>query len=46
VKWIGQFPVERITTPETSLEEAFMQYYRPRPSLGTAAGSESKGPRP
>jgi len=28
LKWLAQFPVERITTPETSLEEAFIQYYR------------------
>jgi ABC-2 type transport system ATP-binding protein len=28
LKWIAQFPVDRIATPQTSLEEAFMQYYR------------------
>jgi ABC-2 type transport system ATP-binding protein len=28
LKWLAQFPVERIATPQTSLEEAFMQYYR------------------
>ncbi len=28
LKWIAQFPVDRIVTPQTSLEEAFMQYYR------------------
>lgn len=28
LKWLAQFPVERITTPQTSLEEAFMQYYQ------------------
>ena len=27
LKWLARFPVERIATPETSLEEAFMQYY-------------------
>jgi ABC-2 type transport system ATP-binding protein len=27
LKWISQFPVDRIATPETSLEEAFIQYY-------------------
>ena len=27
LKWISQFPVSRIATPQTSLEEAFMQYY-------------------
>ena len=29
LKWLAQFPVERITTPQTSLEQAFMQYYQP-----------------
>ncbi len=28
LKWIARLPVERIATPETSLEEAFIQYYR------------------
>lgn len=28
LKWLAQFPVDRITTPETSLEEAFIHYYR------------------
>ena len=28
VKWLAQFPVDRIAPPQTSLEEAFMQYYR------------------
>ncbi len=28
LKWISQFPVDRILTPQTSLEEAFMQYYQ------------------
>jgi len=27
LKWIAQFPVDRIATPQTSLEEAFIQYY-------------------
>jgi ABC-2 type transport system ATP-binding protein len=27
LKWISRFPVDRIATPETSLEEAFIQYY-------------------
>jgi ABC-2 type transport system ATP-binding protein len=27
LKWLAQFPVSRIATPQTSLEEAFMQYY-------------------
>jgi ABC-2 type transport system ATP-binding protein len=28
LKWLAQFPVERITTPDTSLEDAFIQYYQ------------------
>jgi ABC-2 type transport system ATP-binding protein len=38
LKWIAQFHVERITTPETSLEEAFIQYYR---QPGPRAGSDT-----
>jgi len=28
LKWLGQFAVERIATPQMSLEDAFIQYYR------------------
>ncbi len=28
LKWAAQFPVDRVATPQTSLEEAFIQYYR------------------
>jgi beta-exotoxin I transport system ATP-binding protein len=28
LKWLAQFPVDRIATPEMSLEDAFIQYYR------------------
>ena len=28
LKWLAQFPVERIATPETSLEDAFIHYYQ------------------
>jgi ABC-2 type transport system ATP-binding protein len=28
LKWLAQYPVDRIATPDTSLEDAFMQYYR------------------
>jgi ABC-2 type transport system ATP-binding protein len=28
LKWLAQFPIDRITTPETSLEDAFIQYYQ------------------
>ena len=31
LKWVAQFPVDRIATPQTSLEEAFIQYYRQPP---------------
>jgi ABC-2 type transport system ATP-binding protein len=28
IKWLAKFPVDNIATPETSLEEAFIQYYQ------------------
>jgi len=28
LKWLARFDVERIATPDTSLEDAFIQYYR------------------
>lgn len=28
LKWVSQWPIDRIATPDTSLEEAFLQYYR------------------
>ncbi|MBN2590977.1 MAG: ABC transporter ATP-binding protein [Sedimentisphaerales bacterium] len=28
LKWLAEFPVDRIATPETSLEDAFIQYYK------------------
>jgi len=28
LKWLTQFSVDRISTPQTSLNEAFMQYYQ------------------
>jgi len=28
LKWLSEFPVDRISTPETSLEDAFIQYYK------------------
>ncbi|MHC4478458.1 MAG: ABC transporter ATP-binding protein [Planctomycetota bacterium] len=39
LKWISQFPVDRIATPRTSLEEAFMQYYQKQPGPAVKAGS-------
>jgi ABC-2 type transport system ATP-binding protein len=44
LKWIAQFPVDRIATPQTSLEEAFIQYYR-SPSHSTAGGKRDNAPR-
>ncbi len=40
LKWIAQFPVDRVATPQTSLEEAFIQYYRRSPN---AQGPTAKG---
>jgi len=28
LKWLAQFPVDRLSTPQTSLEDAFIQYYQ------------------
>lgn len=42
LKWLGQFPVDRITTPQTSLEEAFIQYYQQPDSLGRAGDSKGR----
>lgn len=28
MKWLAQFPIDRITTPETTLEDAFIHYYK------------------
>ncbi|MHC4434060.1 MAG: ABC transporter ATP-binding protein [Planctomycetota bacterium] len=39
LKWISQFPVDRIATPQTSLEEAFMQYYEKQPGATVKGGS-------
>ncbi len=37
LKWAAQFPVDRVATPQTSLEEAFIQYYRQPPNAGSRA---------
>ncbi|MCU0913563.1 MAG: ABC transporter ATP-binding protein [Planctomycetes bacterium] len=37
LKWVARFPVDRIATPQTSLEEAFIRYYR-RVSNAAAGG--------
>ncbi|HPC93696.1 MAG TPA: ABC transporter ATP-binding protein [Sedimentisphaerales bacterium] len=36
LKWLSRFAVERIATPQMSLEDAFIQYYR-EPSEGSAS---------
>ncbi|MBN1508637.1 MAG: ABC transporter ATP-binding protein [Sedimentisphaerales bacterium] len=41
LKWVAQFPVERITTPETSLEEAFIQYYQ-QPGLNAGGDKQRR----
>jgi ABC-2 type transport system ATP-binding protein len=42
VKWLAQFPVDRLATPQMSLEEAFIQYYRqPQEAAGQSAGAQS-----
>ena len=40
LRWIAQFPVDRIATPQTSLEEAFFRYYR----RGASSGGEDSSP--
>jgi len=37
LKWLAKFPVSRIDTPQTSLEEAFIQYYRDNTERETVA---------
>ncbi|MBA7716396.1 hypothetical protein ES703_125469 [subsurface metagenome] len=39
LKWIAQFPVDRIATPQTSLEEVFMQYYEKQAGPTVKGGS-------
>ena len=41
LKWIARFPIDRIATPETSLEEAFIQYYAIQPNSAARAPSHS-----
>jgi hypothetical protein len=39
LRWVAQWPVDRIATPDTSLEEAFMQYFR---HPGVPTGTEGR----
>jgi ABC-2 type transport system ATP-binding protein len=46
LRWVAQFPVDRIATPQTSLEEAFIQYYKTAPpSAEAGTNSTPKGGR-
>jgi len=44
LQWISRFSVDRITTPQTSLQEAFLQYYE-LPSGAASGTGDSKGTR-
>lgn len=44
LKWLAQYPVDRISTPETSLEEAFIQYYNKNLPTGATTHRDS-GPK-
>ena len=41
LKWLAQYPVDRISTRQTSLEEAFMQYYSKNGLSGTTTQRDS-----
>ncbi|HNS21618.1 MAG TPA: ABC transporter ATP-binding protein [Sedimentisphaerales bacterium] len=43
LKWLGRFPVDRITTPQISLQDAFMQYYQQQRSVTSPACGDLKG---
>jgi len=40
LRWVSQLPVDRIATPETSLEEAFIQYYTTPTKCRTTSGGD------
>jgi hypothetical protein len=40
LKWISQFTIARMTSPQTSLQEAFIQYYQKQPGPVTEAGRD------
>ncbi len=42
LKWLAQYPVNRISTPQTSLEEAFIQYYDKNQPLGVTTHQDSE----
>jgi ABC-2 type transport system ATP-binding protein len=41
LRWVAQFPVDRIATPQTSLEEAFIEYYKTASATAPAAQTDS-----
>jgi ABC-2 type transport system ATP-binding protein len=47
LRWVAQFPVDRIATPQTSLQEAFIEYYKttPAPLAPAATDAAPKGDR-
>ena len=42
LKWLSQYPVDRISTPQTSLEEAFIQYYNKNHPTGITTDCDSE----
>jgi ABC-2 type transport system ATP-binding protein len=42
LKWLSQYPVDRISTPQTSLEEAFIQYYNKSQPSGATTYKKAK----
>ena len=42
LKWLAQYPVDRISTPQTSLEDAFIQYYNKNQPLGVTKRPDSE----
>jgi ABC-2 type transport system ATP-binding protein len=46
LRWLARFPVDRLSTPETSLEEAFIEYYKPSSTpLSPDTQTEAQGGR-
>jgi len=43
LKWLARFPIDRIATPRTSLQEAFIQYYAIASDGPAAAGGRHNG---
>ncbi len=45
LKWLAQFPIDRIATPQTSLEEAFIQYYQQPDAAASGGRKPAQGGR-